>query len=239
LIKIRYSELQAGLHATTKTEDGHTVLYLVPGLSAAERRNAIDRLRASAKVGHGPKLHTIPLALALIADRVKQNTKNAVAAARLHPTGVAIPAVVLVSGAILYALFVTVSVNLGLPVTSDLAVGPLPVAAAPASAGNTQPGPAAGQPGGPDQGSKLTGDRSSGSSGPSPRPGRSGQPGKSRPHPTTGVTPTTAPPSSGPPPTGGSSPSSTPTASIAPTPSPSKSGGKGSCLNLPLIRLCV
>ncbi|HEX4059966.1 MAG TPA: hypothetical protein VHY58_03005 [Streptosporangiaceae bacterium] len=234
MIKIRYSELQAGLHATTKTEGGHTVLYLVPGLSAVERRSAIDRLRASAKVGHGPKLHTIPLALALIADRVKQNTKNAVAAARLHPTGVAIPAVVLVSGAILYALFVTVSVNLGLPVTSDLAVGPLPVAAAPASGGNSQrgPGPGASQPGGPSQASRLTGARSSGSSGPS---ARSGRPGKSSPHPTTGPTPTT-PPSSSPRPTGGSS---TPTVSIAPTPSPSKSGGTGSCLNLILIRLCA
>ena len=237
MIKIRYSELQPGLHATTKTENGHTVLYLVRGLSTAERRNAIGRLRASANVGHGPKLPTIPLALALIADRVKQNTKNAMAAVRLHPTGAAIPAVFLVSGAILYALFVTVSVNLGLPVTSDLAVGPLPVAAVPASSGNSQPRPATGQPGGPSQAPRLTGDRS-GSSGPSPRAARAGQPGQSSPHPTTGSTPTT-PPSSSPPPTGGSAPPSPPTASVAPTPSPSKSGGKGSCLNLALIRLCL
>jgi hypothetical protein len=234
VIKIRYSELQAGLHASATKEGRHTVIHLLPGLSPAERSSAIDRLRASAKVGHGPKLHAIPLAVALIADRIKQTTGNAVAAARLHPTGVAIPAVVLTSGAILYALLVTVSVNLGLPATSDLAIGPLPVAAAPVSSGNTPPARVVGQPADPVRGSRLTGDQGSGTKA---RPSRHQ---KSSPAPSTG-SPSTQPT------TGSSStasPSPSSSGSPTPTPSPSPTGhhhhhGNSACLNLLLIRLCL
>jgi hypothetical protein len=227
LIKIRYSQLQVGLHATVKTEGGHTVIYLVPGLSAAERRSAMDRLRASGKVGYSPKLPAIPLALALIADRVRVTTRNAIAAARLHPTGLAIPAIVLVSGAILYALLVTVSVNLGLPVTSDLAVGPLPVAAAPVSNAGPQPRRPAGHLA--DAGPRsASGPRATGS-----KAGQ-GKPGKSSPDPSAGPTPTRTKPTGSPSPTRSSSPSPSGSPSASPSPSPTKT----TCLNLGIISLC-
>jgi hypothetical protein len=235
LIKIRYSQLQVGLHATVKTEGGHTVIYLVPGLSAAERRSAMDRLRASGKVGYGPKLPAIPLAVAIMVDRVKVTTTNAIAAARLHPTGIAIPGVVLVSGAILYALLVTVSVNLGLPVTSDLAVGPLPVAAVPVSTATTPPHRPSGYQADPGPGSQPAGTRSPGSVGSKSRqgqPGRSGSGRSAHPSPT-GTHPSTSPP------TPSSSPSSSPSGSPSASPSPSPTKSNTICLNLGLIRLCV
>ncbi|MGH3155071.1 MAG: hypothetical protein ACRDNF_00630 [Streptosporangiaceae bacterium] len=231
MIKIRYSQLQVGLHATVKTEDGHTVIYLVPGLSTAERRSAVDRLRASGKVGYGPKLPAIPLAAAVIADRVKVTTRNAIAAVRLHPTGVAIPAVVLVSGAILYTLLVTVAVNLGLPVTSDLAVGPLPVAAAPVSNASTTPHRPAPHPAGPGTGSQP-GPGSTGSK------ARRGQPGKSTPDRSANPTPTRTQPSGSSSPTASSSPSAPPSGSPSASPSPSPTS-TSPCLNLGLIHLCV
>jgi hypothetical protein len=234
VIKIRYTELRAGLHASATKEGRHTVVQLLPGLTPAERASAIGRLRASAKVGHGPKLPAIPLAVALIADRIKQTTRNAVAATRLHPTGLAIPAVVLTSGAILYALLVTVSVNLGLPATSDLAIGPLPVAAAPVGPGNTRPAPVTGHPADPARGSRLTGDQGAGGTGGKTRSGQHGKPG---PVPPAGPTPSTQP-STGPSPT--SSPSPSGSATSTPSPSPIRShGGKGKCLNLGLIWLCL
>ena len=233
MIKIRYSELQAGLHASATREGRRTVIHLLPGLSPAERSSAIDRLRASAKVGHGPKVPAIPLAVALIADRIKLTTRNAVAAARLHPTGLAIPAVILTSGAILYALLVTVSVNLGLPATSDLALGPLPVAAAPVSSGSAPaPTRVTGHPADPVRGSRLTGDQRSAR----PDRGQAGSPGQhAKPRPSAGSTPSPAP--------GSGSPTSSPaprlSATTAPRPSPTKSGGKGKCLKLlGLIKLC-
>jgi hypothetical protein len=231
LIKIRYSELPAGLHASTKTEGQHTILYVLPGLSPGERRNAIDRLRASARVGHGPKLPAIPLALALIADRVGVTFRNAASAARLHPTGTAIPVIVLTAGAIMYALLVTVSVRLGLPVTSDLALTPLPAAVAP----STQRVPVSDHPGGPAHAAGPTSD---------PRPAGHARPahqGRTGSGPSAGPTPSPSP-------TGGSSPTvspappSSPSTSSPPSPSPpgTRGGGRGgSCLNLGLFRICV
>jgi hypothetical protein len=235
VIKIRYAELQAGLHASATREGRHTVIHLLPGLSPAERGSAIDRLRASAKVGHGPKIHAIPLTVALIADRITQNTRNAVAAARLHPTGLAIPAVILTSGAILYALLVTVSVNLGLPATSDLAIGPLPVAAAPVSSGNTPPARVVGQPADPVHGSRLTGDQ--GSSGGN---GRSGRPEKSSSAPSAGSAPSNQPtPGSSPTPTPTSSASSPPTPTPSPSPAPTKHHAGQACIKVGQIKLCL
>ena len=240
LIKIRYSDLQPGLHANAETEGKHTVVYLVPGLSATDRQSAIDRLRASAKVGHGPKLPAIPLALALIADRITVNSRNAVAAARLHPTGLAIPAVVLAGAGVLYALLVTVSIHMGLPATSALTLDPLPVASTPASPAPSHQVSAGGtHASGPAQASRLPGSpvpmpgRTAGHTAPGARPHPAGaSPSPSQPSPT-GVS--TAPPSP--------SPSSTPpTISPSPRPSPSKTkggGGKGHCLSLGLVHLCL
>jgi hypothetical protein len=241
LIKIRYSDLQPGLHASAETEGKHTVLYLVPGLSATDRQSAIDRLRASAKVGHGPKLPAIPLALALMTDRIAVNTRNAVAAARLHPTGLAIPAVVLTGAGVLYALLVTVSIHMGLPATSALSLDPLPMASAPVSP-SSSPSHQASTGGphvtGPAQASRLHRSRlrapagTAGHTAPNSRPGHRATPAPSQPSPTGASSPPPSP-----------SPTSTWTLTPSPRPSPSKtrrSGGGGkSCLNLGLVHVCV
>lgn len=247
MIKIRYSGLPAGLHASAKSEGRHTVIYLVPGLSAADKRSAIDRLRASARVGHGPKLPVVSLMAALIADRVRFNLRNAVAAARLHPTGLAIPVAVLVGGAILYGLLVTVSIRIG-PSSPQAAQArlPLSVATAPATGGTSQPAARTG----PTSASRLTGNVASGPSG---APGSSGPggvvPGSrqvvgARPDPSSGPTPN--PTGSTPPPGDPSPPSSSPppptSAPPSPSPSPTRShggGGGGVCLNVGFLGICL
>jgi hypothetical protein len=230
LIKIRYSELPAGLHASAEKLGRHTVIHVLPGLSPVERRSAIDRLRASARVGHGPGLPAIPLALALMADRVRVTIRNAASAARLHPTGVAIPVIVLTAGAIMYALLVTVSVRLGLPVTSELALTPLPAAMAPSSPGGTPRVPVSDHPGGPAHTAGRTSDP------PPARHTRPGHEGSTSPDPSARPTP-------GPSPSASPPPSSSPPGSASPSPSPTSTrggGGKtGSCLNLGLFRVCL
>jgi hypothetical protein len=232
VIKIRYSDLPAGLHASASSEGRHTVIYLVPGLSAADRQGAIDRLRASARVGHSPKLPAVSLALALIADRIRLNLRNATAAARLHPIGAAIPVVVLVGGAILYALFVTVSIRLGPPQSAQAQL-PLSAVSAPASRGSAPSD--SGGVAGPTSATRLTGASSArrashrgsttreqvvgahpapSSPAPSPDPGSSSPPGHPAP-----------PPWPGPP---------------SPSPSPTRSHGSGSiCLNMGFLGICV
>ena len=244
LIKIRYSDLQPGLHASAETEGKHTVVYLVPGLPPTDRQSAIDRLRASAKVGYGPKLPAIPLALALMRDRVAVNSRNAVAAARLHPTGLAIPAVVLAGAGVLYALLVTVSIHMGLPATSALTLDPYPVASAPASPTPSHQAATAGRGGGgggthsagPVTATRLHGHPVSVPAGGAGHPARGSRPPGS---------PTPSPSQSSP--TGSSSPSPSPsptsTWSLSPSPRPSPSktkggGGGQSCLDL-LIHLCL
>lgn len=231
MIKIRYSDLPPGLHASAETEGKHTVLYLIPGLSPTDRQCAIDRLRASAKVGHGPKLPAIPLALALMADRITVNFRNAVAAARLHPTGLAIPAVVLTGAGVLYALLVTVSLHMGLPATSALTLEPLPVVSAPASPG-------------PSHQASARGTHSAAPAHPSRLPGGPGRDGHtaagSPPHPQ--ATPSAGQPPTGSSPPAGPSPSPSRSRTPSPKPSPTRPGGGGGrrrhCLNLGIIHIC-
>jgi hypothetical protein len=244
VIKIRYSDLPAGLHASTETEGRHTIIYLVPGLSAADRKNAIDRLRASSRVGHGPKLAAIPLALALITDRIRQNLRNGAAAARMHPTGVAIPLIAFVCGAVLYALFVTGSIRIGPPSIAESAPNPIPPGAtAPAKVGETMPDVTVGGRGNtPVYSSDLTGVQrtgaSAGSTGPAGRTPGSGS------SPTSTGTPT--PTSSGHP-----TPPGTPTSPVvppnssSPTPTPTHTrpggggGGGGLCIDLGILGICI
>lgn len=243
MIKIRYSDLPAGMHASAEREGTHTVLTLRPGLSSAERRSAIDRLRSSARVGHGPGLPAIPLALALTADRIRLTLRNTVAAARLHPTGFAIPVILIATGAILYGLLVTVTIHFGNPAVSSIAQAPLSIATGPVSAGESS-SPSASPSAGraidpPAVHMPLAGtaqDPRSGHGVSSP-PGQTGgtKPGPSAtPNPGGSVPPTGPPPSASPPP---------PSSSPSPTPSPTSShghGGGGLCLNLlDLIGICV
>ncbi len=73
MIKIRYSDLPAGLHVQTVVQGRHTILYLLPGLSTAERRAAVHRARSNARVGYGPRMPAAGVAFALGADRVRMH----------------------------------------------------------------------------------------------------------------------------------------------------------------------
>jgi hypothetical protein len=237
VIKIRYSDQPAGMHASAEREGTNTVLSLRPGLSPEERRNAIDRLRSSARVGHGPGLPVIPLALALTADRIRLTLRNTVAAARLHPTGFAIPVILIATGAILYGLLVTVTIHFGPPAVPTIAQAPLSIATRPVSTGESGPpsaSPSAGRAIDPPAVHMPLAEIA--------QDPRAGHGVSTPPGPTVGSKPS---PSATPNPGGSVPPTSPPPPSSSPSPSPSPTsshghGGSGLCLNLlDLIGICV
>ena len=65
------NELSPGLHAAAERHGRTTTVYLLSGLTAAERRAALRRLRMSARMGYSPRLPAAQLALALLADRIR------------------------------------------------------------------------------------------------------------------------------------------------------------------------
>jgi hypothetical protein len=85
MVRIRYSELPVGLHVTAVVVGRETVVYLLPGLTTAERKSALLRVRSSARVGHGPHLPAFALARALAADRMRAAMGTLAAAMRRHP----------------------------------------------------------------------------------------------------------------------------------------------------------
>jgi len=114
MIKIRYrdpNELSPGLHAEAERHGRITTVYLLTGLTAAERRAALRRLRISARMGYCPALPLVPLALALFADRIMTGVAHAGAVFRLHPAGSTVPVMVLSAGAVAFLLFSTVSIH--------------------------------------------------------------------------------------------------------------------------------
>ncbi|MGE5136950.1 MAG: hypothetical protein ACM32E_29155 [Gemmatimonadota bacterium] len=210
MIKIRYASLPEGLHIQARRESGHTIIYLRPGLTSDQRREALRRARQSARMGHGPKLPAPGLARALAADRAMSTLRNAGAAVRQHPFGAGMLAALLAGAVVSYSLFVTVSVRLiypqvpGLQPTVPHPTVPVPV-----------PQPGASSPGPHRSGSAAPG------SGVAPTPGSSA-PGKT--------------PSPGPrPPTPAPSPSSVPP---SPTPSPQPSPG-GVCVKVGPLGICL
>jgi len=87
-----------GLHGTAERRASGATVYLVPGLTARERRAVIRRLRQEASRGVGPALPLLQLALALGLDRARTAARIAGAIVRLHP------AVTLVPGALVAAM---------------------------------------------------------------------------------------------------------------------------------------
>jgi hypothetical protein len=85
MVRIRYSELPAGLHVTAVAVGRETVVYLLPGLTSAERKSALLRVRGSARFGHGPHLPAFALARALVADRLRAAMRTLAAVMRRHP----------------------------------------------------------------------------------------------------------------------------------------------------------
>jgi hypothetical protein len=114
MIKIRYrdpNELSPGLHAAAECHGRSTTVYLLSGLTAAERRAALRRLRLSARMGHCPRLPVAQLALALLADRIRTSAGHAGAVFRSHPAGSTVPVMVVSAGAIAFLLLSTVSIR--------------------------------------------------------------------------------------------------------------------------------
>ena len=104
VIRIRYKDFSAGTHDVTglhgrvePCERGVTI-YLLPGLTAWQRRAVIRRLRQEASRGFGPALPLPHLVLALGLDRVRMAAGTLRAIVRLHP------AVTLVPGAFVVAM---------------------------------------------------------------------------------------------------------------------------------------
>jgi hypothetical protein len=104
MVRIRYAELPAGLHVTTEANRGDTVVYLQPGLTPAQRRVALIRVRSSARMGQGPALPALAMARAVAADRVRTTTRIIAAAMRRHPMLFLPPLIVLLSSAAVFVL---------------------------------------------------------------------------------------------------------------------------------------
>ena len=111
MIKIRYADLPDGLHADVRTCGRRPVIYLLPGLSAAQRRDALRRLIRTSRLGHGPRLRASGVAFAVARDIAKSTGCNGLAAVRCHPAGSAVLAGLVAAVVVCYALFVTVTVR--------------------------------------------------------------------------------------------------------------------------------
>lgn len=174
MTKIRYADLPQGLHAQVRTGGRRPVIYLPPGLSPAQRRDALRRLVRTSRQGYGPRLRVSGVAFAVARDVMKSTARTGLAAVRGHPTGSAVLAAFLTAAVVCYSLFVTVTVRLG----PRPAVPPAAAVAAPSglrqagdpgrSPGGGASAPAGTQPAatGP-HGASPTGAAGSGASGPS------------------------------------------------------------------------
>jgi hypothetical protein len=114
MIRVRYrdpSELSPGLHAAAERHGRTTTVYLLSGLTAAERHSALRRLRLSARMGHCPRLPAAQLRLALLASRIRTSIGQAGAVFRLHPAGSTVPVMVLSGAVVAFLLFSTVSIR--------------------------------------------------------------------------------------------------------------------------------
>jgi hypothetical protein len=114
VIKIRYrdaDELSPGLHAAAVAQGRSTIVFLLPGLTAAERRAALRRLRLSARMGYCPPLPPAQLALALVADRIRTTVGQLGTLVRSHPAGSTVPVMVISAGAIAFLALSAVSIQ--------------------------------------------------------------------------------------------------------------------------------
>lgn len=232
MIKIRYSDLPTGLHVRTVVQGRHTVLYLLPGLSTAERRAAVHRVRSNARVGYGPRVPAAGVAFALGADRVRTTVRNGLSAARLHPAFFVPATIVVLAVAVAYLLLASVSIQLHSPQAGPGRPLGVPLPSAPSDVRSGSPG----------QGSQSAnlvvpgrrpGRRSGGAAG-----HRGGPPAgpSSATHPSPFSSASSAPPRSGPSPT----PSPGPSPSQAPSPSPSPSPTRpGLCVEVGPLGVCL
>ncbi|HEY1639601.1 MAG TPA: hypothetical protein VGG35_02840 [Streptosporangiaceae bacterium] len=233
MIKIRYAELPAGLHVRTEAHGRSTIIYLLPGLSPAERRAALLRARRGADLGHGPPLPAASVAIAVMRNRVRHTLRNGALAFRAHPLLLVPPLVIVASATLVYIMMSAVTFTIRSPQASGPFPQPGPVLAAPPGTSTTAPGSPGHRAGGsagpppPGPSSPPGGGRHGRHPKPSPPPGSSPSPAPSG---SSSVTPT-GPPTAGPP---GSPPAPLPTGSPTPTPSPSPS-----CLDIGPLGICL
>ena len=87
MIKIAYADLPHGLHADVRTCGRRPVIYLLPGLSPAQRRDALHRLIRTSRQGRGPRLRASGVAFAVARDAAASTGRSGLAAVRCHPAG--------------------------------------------------------------------------------------------------------------------------------------------------------
>jgi len=199
VIKIRYADLPAGLHIRAVARGKDTIIYLLPGLTAAQRQAALRRARSSARMGQGPRLPVAAVLGAVIVDRMRTTVRNGAAAMRGHPAILVPPLVIIMSAAVAYVLLVSVNIRIRDPQASGPA-GPgaaIPAAVAP-------PGSKADDPGArPGSTSRITSTQSQrptprksggGATGGSPSPSPTPSPARSTPAPSPAPSPSAADP---------------------------------------------
>lgn len=236
MIKIRYrdpNELSPGLHAAVERHGRSTTVYLLAGLSGAERRAALRRLRMAARRGYGPRLPAPQMALAHLGDRIRTTLVQAGSVLRRHPAGSTVPVMLLSAGAIAFLAVSAVSMRIGPHRDAGESLPIISAIAAPGPGGSPRPkdtitaGPDHGSAG--NQGSAggayrqayagdTPGDQDVPSGSPSPTPG-AGTPTSSR-SPSRSPSPTPSASPSSPTPTPSSSPST-----VQPAPAPTSSDG--------------
>ena len=111
MIKITYRDLSPGFHAHAEPDGRNTVILLLPGLTPQQRRAALQRIRRSGRMGHGPPVPALGLALALAVDRIRMTARNCVAVVRLHPAGSALPVMLLSGATVIYLFMATVHIH--------------------------------------------------------------------------------------------------------------------------------
>jgi hypothetical protein len=234
VIKIRYSDLPGGVHVSADVRGKHTILFLLPGLTAAQRNAAIRRARSAARVGHGPVLPALGLARALAADRIATTVRNGLAAMRMHPVIFIPPMIIALCVAIAYVLLVAVSFRFGPP---SQATGQVPVVGGSAVHRSGAAGPGSGPARGLAPGSRPSRPPAAPGQPGSPSPGSSPSPSPARPSPHLPASPSPSAPDPSPFP---AAPSPAPSTSPAPgSGSGSGSGGTGGCVEVSLIGVCV
>ncbi|MEP7025983.1 MAG: hypothetical protein ABJB47_19730 [Actinomycetota bacterium] len=245
MIKIRNCDLPAGVHVRTVNRGRHTVVFLLHGLTPAQRQAAIRRAKGAARVGQGPALPSGALARALAVDRLRTTVRNGFGAMRMHPAVLFPPLIIVLSAAVAYLLLVSVSIHYapGRPVPGPVAIGASP---APGSAVHLSRDP---QPGHHRIGTLLPSPGASPSPvvpGPTPRPAPSTGPIPA-PVPTAPAPAPSSPAGPAPSPTSPVPPSSPPASKSQPPPSPSPStsppasgGGGGTlCVKVGPLGVCL
>jgi hypothetical protein len=113
VIKIRYADLPQGLRKPVRSGGRRPVIYLLPGLSPAQRRDARRQLIRTSRQGHGPRLRVSGVAFALARDAATSAARTGLAAVRGHPGGSAVLAAFLAAAAGCCSLFDTVTARPG------------------------------------------------------------------------------------------------------------------------------